>query len=118
MKETTPMAFQSINPATEAVLATFDEFTPQQTEQALAEADAAFRAWRRVSFAERAGAMRRAADLLRERWPFSRPTFLPTPSATSVRGVTSSTTSSVNGAQPRAVFCTRSSAWRRGRVRT
>jgi succinate-semialdehyde dehydrogenase/glutarate-semialdehyde dehydrogenase len=67
MKESTPMAFQSINPATEAVLATFDEFTLQQTEQALAEADAAFRAWRRASFAERAGPMRRAAGLLRER---------------------------------------------------
>src|SRR5213075_1241433 len=61
------MAFQSINPATEAVLASFDEFTAKQTEAALAEADAAFREWRSVSVAERATPMRRAAALLRER---------------------------------------------------
>jgi len=61
------MAFQSINPATEAVLASFDEFTARQTEAALAEADAAFREWRSVSVAERAKPMRRAAALLRER---------------------------------------------------
>ena len=61
------MAFQSINPATEAVLASFDEFTAKQTEAALAEADAAFREWRSMSVAERATPMRRAAALLRER---------------------------------------------------
>ena len=61
------MTFQSINPATEDVLATFDEFSPQQTEQALVQADAAFRARRRTSFAERAKLMQRAAQLLRER---------------------------------------------------
>jgi succinate-semialdehyde dehydrogenase/glutarate-semialdehyde dehydrogenase len=61
------MAFQSINPATEAVLATFDQFTPQQTEAALAQADAAFRDWRRRSVGERGGMMKRVAGLLRER---------------------------------------------------
>ena len=61
------MTFQSINPATEAVLATFDEFTAHQTEAALQDADTAFRAWRRASVAERAKPMRRAAALLRER---------------------------------------------------
>ena len=61
------MAFQSINPATEAVLATFDEFTAQKTEATLKETDKAFREWRRASVAERAKPMRRAAELLRER---------------------------------------------------
>jgi len=61
------MAFQSINPATEAVLATFDQFTPQQTEAALAQADAAFRDWRRRSVGERGSMMKRVAGLLRER---------------------------------------------------
>ena len=61
------MTFQSINPATEAVLATFDEFHSRQTEAALAEADTAFREWRRASVAERARPMQRAAALLRER---------------------------------------------------
>src|SRR5882762_5475436 len=60
-------AIESINPATEAVLATFEQFTPTQVEQALAEADAAFHQWRRQSFAERSTAMRRAAELLRSR---------------------------------------------------
>jgi succinate-semialdehyde dehydrogenase / glutarate-semialdehyde dehydrogenase len=60
-------AIESINPATEEVIATFEQFTPAQVEQALAEADAAFRQWRRQSFAERSSAMRRAAELLRQR---------------------------------------------------
>src|SRR5437899_1335081 len=60
-------AIESINPATEEVIATFEQFTPAQIEQALVEADAAFRQWRRQSFGERSTAMRRAAELLRSR---------------------------------------------------
>src|SRR5947208_10365950 len=59
-------AIESINPATEAVIATFEQFTPAQVEQALVEADAAFRQWREQSFAERSRAMGRAAELLRK----------------------------------------------------
>jgi len=58
---------ESVNPATEAVIASFEQFTPAQVEQALVEADAAFRQWRRQSFGERSNAMRRAAELLRSR---------------------------------------------------
>src|SRR5467141_2893353 len=60
-------AIESINPATEEVIATFEQFTPAQVEQALVEADAAFHQWRRQSFAERSRAMRGAAELLRKR---------------------------------------------------
>src|SRR2546425_10362664 len=60
-------AIESINPAAEEVIATFEQFTPAQVEQALVEADAAFRQWRRQSFAERSRAMRGAAELLRKR---------------------------------------------------
>ena len=60
-------AIESINPDTEAIIATFEPFTPAQVEQALVDADTAFRQWRRQSFGERAGAMRRAAELLRTR---------------------------------------------------
>src|SRR5439155_1186143 len=60
-------AIESINPATEEVIATFEQFTPAQVEQALAEADTAFRDWRRHSIGERSTAMRRAAELLRSR---------------------------------------------------
>src|SRR6266850_1684320 len=60
-------AIESINPATEEVIATFEQFTPEQVEHALAEAVAAFRDWRRHSSGERSAAMRRAAELLRSR---------------------------------------------------
>jgi acyl-CoA reductase-like NAD-dependent aldehyde dehydrogenase len=59
------MAIQSINPATEEVLATFEEFTPSQIEAALAQATTAFQEWRRAPFAERAALLRRAAERLR-----------------------------------------------------
>src|SRR2546422_8764421 len=58
---------ESVNPATEAVIATFEQFTPEQVEPALVEADTAFRDWRRHSIGERSTAMRRAAELLRSR---------------------------------------------------
>ena len=61
------MTIQSINPATEAVIATFAEHTPEWTEQAIAEVDAAFRRWRETSFADRAALVRRAGAILRER---------------------------------------------------
>src|ERR671934_1144225 len=55
----------SINPATEEELKSFDEFTPEQVDQALAEAHAAFLEWRMKWFEERAGPMRKAAEVLR-----------------------------------------------------
>jgi succinate-semialdehyde dehydrogenase/glutarate-semialdehyde dehydrogenase len=54
----------SKNPATGELLARFDELEPQQVERKLATARAAFARHRRASFAQRAAAMRRAADLL------------------------------------------------------
>ncbi len=59
------MPIQSINPATEQVIATFEAFTPQQIENALNRATKTFAAWRRTSFAERAKPMRAAAVYLR-----------------------------------------------------
>jgi acyl-CoA reductase-like NAD-dependent aldehyde dehydrogenase len=61
------MPMQSINPATEEVLATFEEFTPEQTERAITEADDTFRHWRDTSFAERSRLLHRAAEILRTR---------------------------------------------------
>ena len=59
------MVMESLNPATEEVMATFEEFTPQQIEAALASAEATFRRWRRTGFAERSALMREAARYLR-----------------------------------------------------
>ena len=55
---------QSKNPATGDVLAQFDEIGPQQIEDKLARAHAAFLHHRRTPFAERAAAMRRAGELM------------------------------------------------------
>jgi succinate-semialdehyde dehydrogenase/glutarate-semialdehyde dehydrogenase len=56
-----------VNPATGETLATYDTFTDQQIEQALAAAHAAFQSWRTVPVAERARIVGRAAELHKER---------------------------------------------------
>ncbi len=65
------MVMQSINPATEEVLATFEEFSPQRIDATLEQAQQAFQQWRERSFAERARVLRAAARVLRDqsaRW--------------------------------------------------
>jgi succinate-semialdehyde dehydrogenase / glutarate-semialdehyde dehydrogenase len=64
---TTATRIQSINPATEEVLASFEPFTSDQVDEAIGQADDAFRAWRERSFSERAGPMRKLAKIFRER---------------------------------------------------
>jgi succinate-semialdehyde dehydrogenase/glutarate-semialdehyde dehydrogenase len=61
------MAVESVNPASGEVLERFAETTPAEIEGILARAHAAFRDWRERPFAERAGRMRAAAGVLRER---------------------------------------------------
>lgn len=56
-----------INPATGETLATYPTITDEGLESAIATADAAYRAWRDVSVAERAALIRRVAELHRER---------------------------------------------------
>jgi acyl-CoA reductase-like NAD-dependent aldehyde dehydrogenase len=60
------MPIESINPATEEVLATFPEMLDSEVDAALAQAQAAHQHWRATSFAERAEKVRRLASLLRE----------------------------------------------------
>ncbi len=60
-------SIESINPATEEVLARFDPYSPEQVERAIAEAHATFLGWRATSFAERAAPMRALARHLRDR---------------------------------------------------
>jgi succinate-semialdehyde dehydrogenase/glutarate-semialdehyde dehydrogenase len=61
------MSVRSVNPATGRVLETLEGTSPDQIEQALARAHAAFLDWRRRPFADRAGLMRAAARELRTR---------------------------------------------------
>ena len=56
-----------VNPATGETVARYDSFTDAQVEQALSTAEAGFKTWRKLPVAERAGMVRRAAELHRER---------------------------------------------------
>lgn len=58
---------ESVNPATEAVLARFQTHAPNDIEAALAQSSAAFTRWRAIPIADRATPMRALARLLRER---------------------------------------------------
>jgi succinate-semialdehyde dehydrogenase / glutarate-semialdehyde dehydrogenase len=57
---------QSVNPATEEVLATFEPTALAHIERALDDAQGANRTWRQASFTERSDAMRQAAAYLRQ----------------------------------------------------
>ena len=59
------MAIQSINPATEEVLKTYNEMSDAEVDRALAQAQAAYEAWRTTSFAERAAKLRNVSAYLR-----------------------------------------------------
>jgi len=59
------MTFQSINPTTGDVVTTYDEMTPEMVHRIVGQAHETFLAWRRTSFPQRAGFMRKAADVLR-----------------------------------------------------
>src|SRR5689334_16908893 len=61
------MTIQAINPATEAVLATYEEFTPEAVDAAVAAAHAAFVGWRLQPPVARAACLRAAAATLRAR---------------------------------------------------
>jgi succinate-semialdehyde dehydrogenase / glutarate-semialdehyde dehydrogenase len=65
------MVMQSVNPATEEVLKTFDDFSPQQVDDALQQAHEAFGRWRTTSISERAVCLDALARVLRtqkDRW--------------------------------------------------
>ena len=59
------MALQSINPTTEEVLDTFEEFSDAQVDAALQQAHEAQQQWRETSFGERAARLQTAARILR-----------------------------------------------------
>ena len=58
------MAIASTNPATGELIQSFDALTEEQIDEKLATAAATFRSYRTTTFAERAGWLRRAADIL------------------------------------------------------
>ena len=56
-----------VNPATGETVARYDSFTDAQVERTLATAVTGFETWRKLPVGERAGMVRRAAELHRER---------------------------------------------------
>jgi len=60
------MAYQTVNPYDNQVVATFDDLADQQVTQLLGHAHSTFESWRQTSFAERAAVCRRAAAILTE----------------------------------------------------
>src|SRR5579872_7153738 len=58
------MAIATVNPATGETLREFEPYDPAEVERRLALAARGFGHWRRTSFADRAAAMHRLADLL------------------------------------------------------
>jgi len=58
---------KSINPFNGELLKSYDEMSPEAVEAAIDRADEAFREWRETSFDQRAGILRRVAELMRER---------------------------------------------------
>jgi len=60
------MKLQSIDPATGELIESFDEISDEELEAALARAQQTFLTFRRTSFAERAGWLRKAAQILED----------------------------------------------------
>src|SRR5437660_3831883 len=60
------MSIQSINPATEEVIETFEPYTTAQVNEALEQAHTAFLDWREATFAERGTILLRVAAYLRQ----------------------------------------------------
>jgi len=61
------MSIQTINPATEEHLETFEVYSQEQVDQAFNEAREAFLSWRSIAFEERAGHLLNVAKRLRAR---------------------------------------------------
>lgn len=61
------MAYQTVNPYDNQVVATFDDLTDEQLTKLIARAQKTFESWSKKSFGERAAVCRRAAAILSER---------------------------------------------------
>lgn len=61
------MTVRSINPATGKVLKSYREMSREDVVKVLRKAQAAFELWRRTDFNQRAGCMKKAAAILREK---------------------------------------------------
>jgi len=61
------MSIEAINPATGRLIKSYDEMAPDEVKSIIEESHETFRHWQRTGFAERAGLMIKAAEILRDR---------------------------------------------------
>jgi len=61
------MSIQTVNPATNKTVKSFDEMTDQALEAAVAQATKAFDSWRKTSYQQRADLLRKVAALMRQK---------------------------------------------------
>ena len=61
------VAIEAVNPATDELIKTYDEMTPADVSAAITQAHETWLTWKNTSFAHRAGLMKKAAAILRER---------------------------------------------------
>ena len=61
------LEYRTVNPFTNEVVETFPTATTEQIDDAITRSHAAFSSWRRVSYADRATILAKAADIMRER---------------------------------------------------
>lgn len=61
------MSIQTINPATNKVVTSFEEMTDKDLEAAVARAETTYAAWRRTSYEQRAAILKKVASLMRSR---------------------------------------------------
>src|ERR1700736_2226325 len=67
LKEVETMPYQTVNPYEGKTWQTFEQLTDEQLETALKTAEACFERWRRMTFAERAVVVGKAAAIMRAR---------------------------------------------------
>src|SRR6185295_16153681 len=67
LKGSNTMAYQTVNPYDNQIVATFDDLTDEQVMDLLVQAQKTFESWSQTSFAERAAVIKRAAATFRER---------------------------------------------------
>ncbi|HDL18760.1 MAG TPA: NAD-dependent succinate-semialdehyde dehydrogenase [Bacteroidetes bacterium] len=61
------MTIQSINPATDEVIHTYEEMSPMQVQEIISKTHDSFAAWRKTEFAYRSKLMKNAAEILRDK---------------------------------------------------
>lgn len=61
------MSIQTINPATNKVVKSFEEMTDTQVEQAVSQSEKTFQLWKKTSYPERAAVLNKVAALMREK---------------------------------------------------